>query len=301
MPEDRAGELAPLLYGKHDGTNLTDLATMEKPHGMLPVIPVYLIEGAIAWYTICLGPASFIKDVYLDGVKKTVGPWGQPGFDCWAVYSSLAGGKVFTIFEFTSVPAVDAVITVNAYGYQPANVTFDGSGVITNPVAQIRHFLVNWVSLMSRGYEPGTWPTTAAIIDGASWDDMEAWADSRGLEGSRYMDDSRTALEHFREWLESFPALRAFWNADGQIELCLLTPDWPGYADLATDLLMRAEDCISLECSTDSSDITGRITAHYLRDSVDGKFLRTMTVEDISSDVLQDASYDLHWAPARQL
>ncbi len=302
MPEDQVGETTPLLYGKQDGTGLTDLPTLEKPHGMIPALPIYIVAGSIAWYTVCLGPASFIKDVYVDGVKQVLSNvYGSAGADCYAVYGSLAGGKTFTIVEFVTIPAEDAVVTVNAFGYQPTNATFDGSGVITNPVDQIRHFLVNWVVERSRGYAPGAWETSATIIDGTSFDDMAAWAIARGIEGARYMTEGRTALEYFREWLESFPALRSFWNAEGQIELCLLTPDWPGYPVEPFPVFVRAEDALSIECDTDSSDITGRITANYLRDSVEGKFLRKMVVEDISSDVLQDASYDLNWSPARQL
>lgn len=291
MPQDREGEMAAILYGRHDGVGLTDSG--EEPHGMLPTVPVW---SGIGWFAVCLAPASFIKDVYVDGVLKT------EGTDYEKVYGSLAGGKVFTVVEWTTTPpADDAVVTVNAYGYPAATpAVFTGTDCITNPVTQMRHFLVNFAANRSRGYIPGAWDLNDPLIDSTSWDDAATWADARGLEGARFMNDQMTAGNRFREWCESFPQFRPFWNTEGEIELRILSTEWPGYWDGSSAVISR-EDTLdgSFLYETDASEITRRVTVSYLYDSVGGEYLRTLDVEDLSVEELADIAIDMPWAPAR--
>lgn len=292
MPQKEEGTYAALIYGKHDGTGLVD--TGEDPHGMIPAVPVWI--GSNHWYELNLGPASFVKDVYVDGVLQVGG-----GTDYNAVYNSLAGGKTFTIIEFVTTPADDAKVTANVYGYTAEDFP-DGTGtdVATNPVSQIRHFLVNFATNQSRGYVPGGWDTTASIIDSTSWDAAAAWADARGIEGARYLGDQQTCGQRFTEWLESFPAFRSFWNTEGAIELTILSAQWPGYWN-GSDRIISREDCIkgSFAYDIDADDVTRKISTRYMFDSVGGEFLRTLDVEDLSVAELADTRLDMYWSPAR--
>ena len=292
MPQDTEGGYAPLIYGKHDGVGLVD--TGDEPHGMLPTVPVW---SGIGWFAVCLGPAAYIKDVYVDGVLKA------EGTDYNKVYGSLAGGKTFTMVEWaTTPPADDAVVTVNVYGYSAVNAEGAnlGTDVITNPVSQIRHFLINFAVGLSRGYTPGAWDTTATIIDGSSWDVAAAYADARGLEGARFMKDQQTAGNWLKDWLESFPMFRVFWNTDGKIEMRMLSTQWPGYWDQASGVISHedvGED--SFAYSTDAEEITRKVSVRYLSDSVTGDLLRTLDVEDLSVEELSDSRTDMNWAPSR--
>ena len=137
--------------------------------------------------------------------------------------------------------------------------------------------------------------------DGHPWDTAATWADNRGLEGSRFMDDQKTALSRFVEWCESFPPFRPFWNTEGKIEMRILSTDWPGYWD-GSSALVRIEDTIgsAFRYTTDPNDITSKISAHYLRDSVQNKFLRTLDVQDPTTGELEDTSLQMYWSPARQ-
>jgi len=204
------------------------------------------------------------------------------------------------VIEFINAPSTDKTVTADLYGYPlvtPA--AFTGTDVITNPVTQLRHFLANFAVGRSRGYS--AWTMTANIIDGTSWDAAETWASNHGLEGSRFMDSQRTALSTLTEWCESFPMFRPFWNTEGKIEMRILTADWPGYWDGASDIIRR-EDVIgsSFHYQLDASDITGKISCHYLRDSVANTFLRSLDVQDLSGGELEDTSMDMYWSPARQ-
>lgn len=293
MAPERVGEYAALVYGKHDSTGL-NLDSGWEPHGMVPTVPVWYVEGSVGWYATNLAPASFIRNVYVDGVLASESDYAK-------VYGSLAGGKIFTVVEFITIPGPDQVVTVDLYGY-PATTpgVFTGTDCITNPVTQIRHFLVNFAVDRTRGYIPGAWGTTAAIIDSTSWDAAAAWADAHGLEGSRFMVDQMSAGNRFREWLESFPMFRAFWNTEGEIELRVLSADWPGYWD-GSSPIVRREDCLdgTFSYRTDAEDITRRLSVRYLFDSVQGDFLRTLDVEDLSVEELSDSTLDMSWSPAR--
>jgi hypothetical protein len=288
---------ASLVYGKHDSTalNLT--------HGMVPTVPVWV---ANAWFATNLGPATYIKDVYVaDSSTTTKQTWTAPGAggnDYEKVYGSLAGGKTFTIIEFLNAPSTDKTVTADLYGYALSAISpYDASNTLTNPVKQLRHFLVNFAVNRTRGYVPGGWDDTDALIDTASWDAAATWADNHGLEGSRFMDEQKTALSTIVEWCESFPMFRPFWNTEGKIEMTVLDATWPGYWG-GSSAIIRREDTIgsAFRYSVDASDVTGKISAQYLRDSVDGKFLRTLDVQDLTFAELEDTVIVMYWAPSRQ-
>lgn len=289
MSQKHVGEYAAIIYGKHDGTGLTDAG--ENPHGMVPSVPVWVSVG---WFSWNIGPAAWIKDVYVDGALQAESAYEK-------VYGSLAGGKIFTIVAFVSPPAEDAVVTGNIYGYSAVNAGGAnlGTDVITNPVTQIRHFLINFAVNLTRGYIPGAWDTADPLIDAASWNDAEAWADARGLEGARFMNEQQTAGQRFEEWLRSFVTFRAFWNTEGEIELKTFSTEWPGH--WAGSPIITREDTIdgSFKYEIDASEVTRKVSVRYLYDSVDGKFLRSLDVEDLSVEELADSKLDMYWSPAR--
>lgn len=305
MSDDSVGKPIPLIYGKHDSTNLN------LNHGMIPTTGLW-IDANNGWYGTNLGPADWIKDVYVTASTTTTKQaYTTPlagGNAYEKIYGSYAGGKTVTMIEFNGGffpnPENDKV-TADVYGYCPAGVVskYDGNGVATNPVTQLRHFLVNFAVNRSRGGGGGVgWSDSAAIIDSPSWDLAATWANNHGLEGSRYMDSTRTALSVITEWGESFPMFRPFWNSEGKIEMRILSADWPGYWDGTTDIITR-EDSIgnAFHYETDPSDVTGKIKVEYLSDSVDNKFLRTLDVQDLSVNELQDTSLPMYWSPARQV
>lgn len=292
LDPERQGAFAPIVYGKHDSTGIG------LDHGLVPTVGVYKVSGATGWYATNLGPAAFIKDVYVDGVLQVEGALN----DYEKFYGIFAGGKIFTIIAFVTIPADGAIVTADLFGYSAVNSegTLAGADVITNPVAQIRHFLINFAVNRTRAYIPSAWDTTADIIDSASWDAAEDWADNHGLEGSRFLADQKTAEDVFREWLESFPMFRAFWNTDGKIELKVLSPDHPGQWDNAVEVIGR-EDCLdnSFSYDRDPSDVTGRVSVRYLFDSVQGDYLRSLVVQDLSVGEMADTQFDMPWSPAR--
>lgn len=294
-------KLTPLVYGKHDSTALN------LEHGMVPSVPVWR-DASSSWHATNLSSASYIKDVYVSDTSTTTKQaWTAPGAggnDYEKVYGSLAGGKIYTVIEFINFPSTDKTVTADLYGYMldPSQTTYTGADVCTNPVNQIRHFLVNFAANRTRGYIlSGAWDMVDPLIDSSSWDAAATWADNHGLEGSRYLEDQKTAMSLFQEWCESFPMFRPFWNSQGAIELRVMSTEWPGYWDGASDLIRR-EDTIgtAFRYNTDPLDITSKISVQYLRDSVENKFLRTLDVQDPTTGELQDSALAMYWAPSRQ-
>ena len=301
MDPEFSGTPAALVYGKHDSTSLN------LDHGMVPTVPVWQTNG---WYATNLGPATFIKDVYVTDSSTTVkqahtGTYGDPGNAYEKVYGSLAGAKIFTVIQFhpANMPSTDETVTADLFGYSLTNeAPYDDSNTLTNPVRQIRHFLVNFAVNRTRGYiGGGPWDNDDPLIDSPSWETAAAYADNHGLEGSRFINDPKTALARFTEWCESFPAFRPFWSTDGAIEMATLTTDWPGYWDGTSEIISR-EDTIGKEFRymTDPIDIAGQISIQYCRDSVQNKFLRTLVVQDPTTGELSDTTIAMYWAPSRQ-
>jgi hypothetical protein len=291
MSLEHVGEMIPLLYGRHDSAGLSNA-------GMLPTVPAWI--GANGWYGVCLGGADLVKAVYVDGVLKT------PVTHYNVVYDSYAGGKIITMVEFTpgNFPGEDAEVTVDAYGYPPVNGAFDGTAVIGNPVGQMRHFLCNFAVARSKGYTGGApWATTASIIDSTSWSAAEVYAIANGLESSRFLGGPPRQVDAiFSEWLDSVPGLKAFWNADGKIALKILSTRWPGYWNGTSQLLRRENELeSSFRYESDTTDLTRKISVRYLHDEVQGDFLRSLDVQDMSVDVLADSTLDMYWSPARQV
>jgi len=291
MALDSVNEYAAHCYGKHDATALG------LDHGMLPTVPVWL--GANSWYAVALGPLDQIKDVFVGGVLAT------PTTDWVPVYGSLAGGKIFSIVEFQpgQFPAVDAVVTVNASGYAAVNDgTYDGTATLTNPVAQIRHFIINFAVNRTRGYIPGAWDAADPLIDATTWNAAEDYAQEHGLEGARFMQDQRSVDDTFTEWLESFPMFRPYWSSDGTIKMRILDATWPGYWDDSTPIISREDDIASsFRYEVDAREVTGKISCQYLYDSVQGQFLRTLDVQDLGAGEIADSQLSMYWSPARQV
>jgi hypothetical protein len=289
------GKYGPMVYGKHDSTGLS------LDHGMVPTVPTWLSAASNSWYVTNLGLATLIKDVYITvaGVTTKDDPANY-----LKNYGNGPGLKSYTLIDFQygggSNPGTEDVITADLYGYTAGGANaFTGGECMTNPVEQIRHFLINFAVGRSRGVVD--WVMTNALLDTTSWDTAAAWANSHGLEGSRFMTDQRTAMDWLREWCESFPMFRPYWNTAGQIAVQILSTEWPGYWD-GTSELIRREDCLgnSFTYETDPSDITGKISVKYLRDSVANDFLKSLDIQDLSTGSLEDTSLDMYWAPARQ-
>lgn len=289
------GKYGPMVYGKHDSTGLS------LDHGMVPTVPTWLSAASNSWYVTNLGLATLIKDVYITvaGVTTKDDPANY-----LKNYGNGPGLKMYTLIDFQygggSNPGVDDVITADLYGYTSGGVNaFTGGECMTNPVSQIRHFLINFAVGRSRGVVD--WVMTDALLDTTSWDTAASWANNHGLEASRFMTDQRTAMDWLREWCDSFPMFRPYWNTAGQIAVQILSTEWPGYWD-GTSEIVRREDCLgnSFVYETDPGDITGKVSVKYLRDSVTNDFLKSLDIQDLSTGSLEDTSLEMYWAPARQ-
>ncbi|MEY4955960.1 MAG: hypothetical protein RL409_217 [Gemmatimonadota bacterium] len=296
MDLSQQGKYGPMVYGKHDSTGLS------LDHGMVPTVPTWLSAASNSWYVTNLGLATLIKDVYITvaGVTTKDDPANY-----LKNYGNGPGLKAYTLIDFAygggSNPGTDDVITADLYGYSEdfASNDYTGNACITNPVQQLRHFIVNFAVGRSRGST--AWTMTNPLLHTASWDTAATWADNHGLEGSRYMAEQRTAMDWIREWCESFPMFRPYWNTSGQIALQILSAEWPGYWTGSTEVVRR-EDCLgnSFQYETDPGDVTGKISIQYLRDSVDNSFLKSLDIQDLSTGALEDTSIQMYWAPARQ-
>lgn len=292
VPDGVDGLYIPLLYGEWASAGMGE-------GGVLPTICVGFkdngvdLEHGTAEYLIALG---VLPDI---GTELVV--YDLNGDTVAFSYASRAyrGGKTVTVFGFSDLAPVakDAVYKVDCKGYEPVG---DGTGAtITNPVAQLRHFL----NIVYGGYRTGTWPTAAAPLAGSTWDAAETWADSFGLEGAAYIGGSTTseqAKDIVERWLRSFPCFRLFWNEVGQLEILIFDPTvWQGYPDassrrLSTRRIKRG----SLSPDMDDSRLVRRVSSTLRYAPADGTGYLSVDVIDMLQEELAALPQRLDWASA---
>lgn len=292
MPPEHVGVYAPIVYGAHDSSGLTNAGAVE-------CIPIYVLGGTIWIALVCLGAAKRISRLFVEGVRKT------EGVDYTVEYGYPAGGKRWTIVSFTNRPADNARITADVEGYD--NLADTGAfndaptgSTITNPVAQIRHLLVNHAL---NGYNGGAWNNTTTRLDEASWNVCEAWASTYGLEGSGYLggDTRRERVRAiFEAWLESYPSVRPFWTVEGTLGLRVLDLRWPGYRP-TDDPLLKVEDQIGPDCSysQDDSYVYDVLTATFRTLQAEGKAYGAASVADPSVGEGRKDSLAMEWSGTR--
>ena len=272
----------PVLFGAHESSNLS-------ARGFVPAIFVQQpSENFERWDFVTLGwPPMDPTTVYRirDGQQTTMSAGGD-----YSISRTIIGGKAVTLIVWVSGADILDTDTVQFDGSGLSELG-DGSGIfITNPVTQLRFWLVNfghgrWLSgnFLSEADSP---------IELVSWAEVEAYAQKYNLEGSFRVGgtvNQRTILDQINEWLETWPLFRPYWTAAGKLALAVIDHTFPQYAEEkgSGDLffsLIREKDVSSISFPEDAQDLIKRVSAAHLFDIAGNKNWGSMDVQDPSRD-----------------
>lgn len=294
-PTASIGLYPGLPYGVHNSSGLSGT-------GMLRAIPVDYTAGVKGWYAVCAGEPKLIRDVWKNGTLQTGG-----GTNYTRSYTTTAAGRTYALIKFTTIPAATDEITVDVDGYEATGNTAVTStaptgATITNPVEQIRHYLVNFAE---NDYTAGAWYTAedSLILDRDSWAQSSQWAERQQLEGAGYLGGTADALQVgdvLNSWLETWTCFRAYWTAQGTLALRVIPLDFQGYRQSTSPPLLKTEDERGAAAyDQDTTNLTDTIQGAYLYDEVQGQYLASLTVTnpDLGEDV--STSVSLPWAVRR--
>lgn len=281
------GIYMPLVYGTHRADALDG-------KGMLPTFnTAYDATEPAYHYMVMLGPWKNVIAVYTDGVLKTI----VTHYNGLAV--DLAGKRAWRIaFVAGQQPSTAGVVTVDVEGVETVGGAPASAGpLIQNPVAQLKHFLTNFVFAE---YQTGNWLGTDSRIDAASFAASETFADKYGMKGSMYIGGSteqRHALDVVNDWLQSWPCFRLFWTNLGRLG-CV--PFQPVISTAAGKAWVRRWDEVgaSFHPQTETAQLVSRISAPYLYGVRAGKYWQSLDIEDVDAAEKVTESFSLLYSLA---
>ncbi len=306
LPSSEIGKYAPLPYGTLNSAGLTGT-------GQIKLIPVALVgswsgtplvwTGTTGVYLVCLGEAKSVKAVYVAGLLKTITTHYTIS------YSTAVAGRTYTLVTFTAgnIPSDKDAVTADVDGYEASGNTGSGTtaptgALILNPVAQMRHLIVNHAEAR---YQTGAWGTATSLLDETSWAAAEAWAASRKLEGAGFVGGStasRSVGDELNRWLDTWRSFRACWTFDGRIGLYPIDLAWPGYRSATSDvpvLRREHERGDGLSYTLDPSEIADAVVGAYLYDEAAGAYAGSMTCYDPSIGENVSTQVEMPWSIRR--
>ncbi len=290
IPDVSKGVYAPIAYGVHDSQNHSGKGFVRCPPGSF-------VASTTGVYVVSLGVCGAVDRVTVDGVLKTLTTH-------YTVQQGASyGGKTWTTITFTAgnIPAATAVVTADVKGLTDTGAST--GAVITNPVAQLRHAITNF---LYGDWRSGAWLLeSSSPIDSASWDTASAFADQYRLDGSLYLGNSADQKECGKviaTWLDTWQIFRMYWNNTGKLALRVLPVEHPGYGTgSAFDTIQEADDELgqTLQTRMDTQNLVQRISAAYLQDVSQSKRWNALDVQDLNQDEKISSSVTMENGPAR--
>jgi hypothetical protein len=273
--DSAAGEVAPIVYGKHSSVGHSDAG----------MVPTFYVDTRNRYYFVSTGRIKAIDQVYRAGVPL------DPGVGVLTYL--LIRGKHVSVIEFTSDQGdpKEFPITCDVQGIENVG---DGSGsLITNPVTQVEHALENFVY---GDYRSGLWLTSQAPIDASSFGAAATFATNEGYQGAMYIQESQDGRTFFDEWLRSWE-MRAFWDDSGDIQLSVLDHSLANLY-ISNPWIRWEQHESSFDEDYNRQDIVDRLTGTYISDTVENKRIRALEIRDISigEDVVD--TLDMIYGPA---
>jgi hypothetical protein len=267
------GTVMPLVTGIHDSYKVTG-------RGMVPATNIKWDEEAGAfWWTASIGNLATIPRIYFDGTPK------ESGF---TVVRGTYGSVHQTIIQCDA-----ANVPVDSDGKPQGGtvVSFDCTGpdsaggiagaTVTNPIAQIRAFLNNYVFRDNRSTR---WLGDVSRI-GSTWDGVEAYFDLYGYEGAFRVGggESEQALSVIETTLKGRPWLKMWWSPLGQLEIAVIPFQDPSVSEsdwLNATVLVADKDFV---CEPgDRKEIMSGVIVPYLYSHSEAKYLGSYESHDLS-------------------
>jgi hypothetical protein len=279
------GIFPPVVYGVQDSRSTTGT-------GMIPTICVEYNDTDSRWrYIVSHGWTSAIPRVYSANVLKTL-------TTDYTLTRVEVGGNLFTLIDWTVAgkPAQADAVTCDVEGFETVG---DGSGsTITNPVAQLRHWLTNFVF---GSYRRGLWTSSSSKIDSASWSEAETFASVYAFEGSMYIGgtrDLRSAEDVVRTWMGSWLCFRIWWGQDGKLRIGPLSP---GNRSPSRTWLREEGHREIPRIERDSSQMIQTVDLSHIYGEVSGRYWATLRLIDGMNTEPAQEQFDLRYSAARTL
>lgn len=201
----------PLIYGDFDSYQVNGFG----------FIPLFLVDPTDFVYLVCLGRATQVTRVYVNGVITSSG---------WSTQYSTRNGKLVTEVKFTADQGANEV-TADVQGYETVGGETGGGTLINNPMLQFAHLYSNF---LEGDYKNGGWGATSSKLDAVSMADVQSFLDEQWIFGSFAFIGSRDTgsgarkhtgqaqgIQALNSWANSF-GIKPFFTNSGKIAFKIL-------------------------------------------------------------------------------
>lgn len=276
-----------IAYGIHDSRNAGD-------KGQVPAPYVDTVNG---WFGPWLGWIT-IDRVYKNDTLQTSG---------WTTLHTTINGRLYTLIDFTTPPAVTDVVTADITGYTDGT---DGAGDLLTGADALKHLLVNWV-YPAEDWKSGAWLADAtAPVSVAHFAEMQTFLEAMGWEpvSKQFGGEKRlTGEEGLNSFCQSFGkagSIGSLVTPDGKIAVrpndhrtTVLYQSGTRHLRHEKNVVAAEPDEFSLQ--HERTLLTDRINVRYLPNAVDDSYKWALEVRDLA--VARGASSDLElpWSDAQ--
>lgn len=275
---DALGQFLGPVYGTHDSNG----------SGEFGAIPGLLVDKAAHKYAWMLG-AGTVTAAYADKIVVSEAEY--------TASTETKNGKLWSVVTFDSDQG-DAEISFDVTGITDEP---DGTGtLITNPILQLKHWLVNFVYNDWRSgpyYEESTAPLATRYVN-----ETADYLDDLGHEGSKRFaySEQKTAIEELNEWLDSHE-LKAFWRNNGELAIRLIADHRTQRLYFSTQVLRGTELALEFRRLFDTSNVVQKVSGQYIYNEAAGKYLQVLEVSDLSVTDDVTVTRTLPWSADRVL
>lgn len=276
-----AGHYAPIVYGVHDSQAANGKG----------FIPCPYVDTVGFRYMLSQGRISALRSIYKNGALVSAGV---------SLSIVTIKGTVFSLADFTTDQG-DAEITADVDGL---TVNADGTGgLITNPVRQWTHAIVNY------GYndhrQGAYFANSTAPLDTTALDAAATFLDAIGpYEGSFYISgtEQQKLIDFTNKFLADHP-LFGYWTPLSKIALGFIDHRPPatiyptGASFVEADVDEEGDVGISVSYNADFVERENNV--QYIRSESTGEYHASLKVADLSVQDDVSVSLQLDWAARR--
>lgn len=275
-------QIAPLIYGRFDSSPYTN-------QGFVPALLVDTTGDKR--HLVCAGYADDVPRVWKNETLQTVTTH-------YTIQRREIAGRLYTLIEWESAASVadDDVITCDVDGYEA---TGDGSGaLITEPAAQLKHFLINFVFGQ---YKKGNWATSHNQVDATSFTAASTFFSARNYSSARRISEAVEAQQLVAEWARCHEA-RVWWGFPGAGDAGKIHVgvEDPTVTDLYSATWQPAYliDAEPLRIADDDRLEVDGLRVQSVFDPAQDQYIQNYSVTRLSQSEPVEESFDIRWGPA---
>ncbi len=272
---DAIGQYLGPVYGIHNGNGTGDTGSMSALY----------VDTTAYTYAWMLG-AGTITSAYSAGVLAIE--------SSYTATTVTKNGKLWSIITFDTDQG-DNEITLDVEGLTDEP---DGTGtLITNPVEQLKHFLINfvWNDWRSGAY----YAESTAPLAVEHFNITAEFLNAFGHRGSKRFGGTEQllALDAVNEWLDSHE-IKAFWTNNGK--LAIRPIDHRSQRIYFSRQVMKgSETALQFARVFDPSNIVQKVSTQYIYNEASQKYSQTLEVSDLSVSEDVTVSRSLPWSESK--